>query len=414
MGSLLAPFSALRPSLEYAQAVVAPPYDVISRDEARELSIGQPWSFLHISRPEIDLPSDGDFSSTEIYRKGSKYLQKMLDAGVLVRDKRPSFYIYRIESDGKSQTGFVGAGSVEAYEKNLIRRHELTRPDKEKDRVDQILSVNAHTGPVLAVHSSNQPLNTISQCFCDENSPEYSVEHQGATHSLWSIHKPELVQKIMTEFNNLGVIYIADGHHRSAAASRVAKIKRDANPRHNGREPYNRFLVVSFPETEVRILDYNRVVKGFNNLSQGDFLAALENNFRVSVSSSPVRPTRSLSFGLYLHGKWYEINYLGDIKGYSSETDILDVNILQNSILSPILKIGDPRIDPRIGFVGGTRGLSELERLVDSGSWSVAFSLFPTSMNQLMAVANESKIMPPKSTWFEPKLADGLVSLALD
>ena len=414
MDSLLAPFTALRPSPEYAQAVVAPPYDVISRDEARQLAVGQPWSFLHISRPEIDLPDDGDYSSTEIYRAGSEYLQKMLESGVLVRDKMPSFYIYRIESDGTSQTGFVGAGSVEAYEKNLIRRHELTRPDKEKDRVDQIISVNAHTGPVLAVHNSHQPLSAISQSFCARNHPEYTVEHQGATHSLWSVDKPELVEKIVTEFNNLGVIYIADGHHRSAAASRVAKIKRDANPRHNGREPYNRFLVVSFPETEVKILDYNRVVHGLNNLSLGGFLAALENSFRVSVSRSPVRPTRPLSFGLYLPGKWYEINYLGDIRRCSSETDILDVNILQNNVLSPVLKIGDPRIDPRIGFVGGTRGLSELERLVDSGSWSVAFSLFPTSMSQLMAVANESGIMPPKSTWFEPKLADGLVSLALD
>ena len=414
MDSLLAPFTALRPSADYAQAVVAPPYDVISRDEARELSLGQPWSFLHISRPEIDLPSDGDFSSAEIYGEGSRYLQKMVDTGVLVRDKKPSFYIYRIESNGTSQTGFVGAGSVEAYEKNFIRRHELTRPDKEKDRVEQIISVNAHTGPVLAVHRSHQPLNIISESFCDGNHPEYSVEHQGATHSLWSVDKPELVEKIMTEFNNLGIIYIADGHHRSAAASKVAKIKKDANPKHNGREPYNRFLVVSFPETEVRILDYNRVVNGLNNLSHSEFLAALGNSFRVSVSRSPVRPTRSLSFGVYLPGKWYEINHLGELRRPSSEIDSLDVNILQNNILSPILKIGDPRIDPRIGFVGGTRGLSELERLVDSGSWSVAFSLFPTSMSQLMAVANESSIMPPKSTWFEPKLADGLVSLVFD
>ena len=411
---LLQPFAGLRPSPEFAEAVIAPPYDVVTSDEARKLAKSNPWSFLHISKPEIDLPPGIDPHVDEVYRKGAENMARMLEKGVLCQDQAPSYYIYRIETELHCQTGVVGAGSVDAYEKNLIRRHELTRLDKETDRVKQILAVNAQTGPVFTTHKSNIPLsNLMDEITAGE--PAYSVNNEaGEVHTLWVVNKRKQIKRIRESFQNIGVIYIADGHHRSAAAFRVALERKKANTAHTGLEAYNTFLIVSFPDTEVQIKDYNRVVKGLNGLNIPLFLKRIENSFEIFAKEKPTQPIETKSFGMYLDGQWYSLRFRGGLDTSKSVIDNLDVNILMKYLLKPVLGIVDPRIDPRIDFVGGSRGMGELERGVDSGDWSVAFSLFPVSMRELIKIADDKKIMPPKTTWFEPKLADGLVSLVLD
>ena len=411
---LLQPFAAIRPSPEYAQQVIAPPYDVVTTEEARELAKNKPWSFLHISKPEIDLPSGVDPNGNEVYEKGAENMLRMLKNGILCKDDAASYYIYRIETELHCQTGVVGAGSIEAYEKNLIRRHELTRSDKETDRVKQIIAVNAQTGPVFAAHKYDIQLSKIiDELVAGE--PAYSVVNEGGdVHTLWVANKRHHIKRITDRFQEIGAIYIADGHHRTAAASRVASERRKTNMAHTGLEAYNTFLVVSFPDTEVKIKDYNRVVKGLNGLSTSAFLKRIEDAFEVCRSEGPTRPIGTKSFGMYIEGQWYSLRFRSDLELPQTVIDNLDVNILMHYLLVPVLGIVDARTDPRIDFVGGSRGMAELQRLVDAGNWSVAFSLFPVSIKELMQVADDKKIMPPKTTWFEPKLADGLVSLALD
>ena len=411
---IVQPFAALRPIPEYAQIVAAPPYDVMSTAEARELAKDNPWSFLHISRPEIDLPQGINPFSCEVYSKGAENMARMLSEGILCRDDAPGYYIYRVQTDDHVQTGIVGVGSVEAYEDNLIRRHELTRPDKETDRVKQILAVNAQTGPVFATHKNDNDLSTLMEELT-LGEPAYSIIGDGGSiHTLWVVMARQVINRIAERFEKLGAIYIADGHHRSAAASRVAAELKRTNPAHNGSEPYNSILVVSFPETEVQILDYNRVVKDINGLSASMLLDRIEEYFEVFSSDLPAQPESAGSFGMYLAGGWYILRFKGDLVSNNTIKDDLDVSILSDKILSPVLGIGDHRTDPRIGFVGGIRGMSELERQVDSGDWEVAFALFPITVSQIMTLADAQKTTPPKTTWFEPKLADGLVSLALD
>tara|TARA_B100000315_G_scaffold256320_1_gene301966 strand:- start:5089 stop:6360 length:1272 start_codon:yes stop_codon:yes gene_type:complete len=411
---IVQPFAALRPIPDLAQEVVALPYDVVNTKEAQALAEEKPWSFLHISKPEIDLPEGTDVYSDEVYLKASENIKHMVDEGVLRQDPDDYYYIYRVQMGDHIQTGIVGAGSVAAYETNLIRRHEFTRPDKETDRVRQIDAVNAQTGPIFTTHKPDVLLAEVIQKTI-KGAADYHVIGEGKVeHTLWVVTEPEDIAKITQGFDRVKVIYIADGHHRTAAASRIAEARKAANPNHTGTEPYNFFLIVSFPESEVRILDYNRVVKDLNGLSETEFIAKIGANFIVEEVDKSAKPTDRNTFGMYLAGKWYSLALKEPAPSDGSIVDRLDISLLTSRLLEPILSIGDPRIDPRIDFIGGSRGMIELEKRVDSGEWAVAFALFPTSIIELMSVADAEEIMPPKSTWFEPKLADGMISLLLD
>ena len=411
---LIHPFSGLRPVPEHADAVAAPPYDVLSTAEARQQATGKPLSFLHISKPEIDLPEGTDPFADAVYAKGSENIRRMIKDGVLIRDSAPCYYVYRLTMGNHSQTGLVGAAPVAAYDDNRVRRHELTRPDKEDDRVRQIDSVDAQTGPVLVVH---QPRDEISAILSQITAapPLYDVTLPGGVgHRVWLVDDAAQIAKVDAAYGALDLLYIADGHHRSAAASRVTGIRRDANSNHRGDEAYNRFLIVAFPADQVRILDYNRVVRDLNGLSPAAFLQRLGADFEVAPSADPVRPDHPHTFGMYLGGDWYRLTALTPPAATAAPLERLDVRLLSDLVLASVLGIGDLRIDPRIDFIGGNRGLEGLAARVDSGGWAVAFALYPTGIGDLMAVADASEVMPPKSTWFDPKLADGLVSYPLD
>jgi uncharacterized protein (DUF1015 family) len=411
---LIQPFAAIRPAEGHAQEVAAPPYDVLSSEEARAMAAGKPNSFLHISKAEIDLAPETDPYAPEVYAKAAETMQSFLARGVLKRDAKPCYYAYRMIMDGHAQTGLVAGGSVEAYDANRIRKHEFTRPAKEDDRVRQIEAVGAHTGPVLTAHRPNADVAAILDAASGRTSASDVTGPGNVRHTLWVIDDLRSIERLTEAFEAMPAIYIADGHHRSAAASRVAAAHKAQNPSHSGAELYNRFLIVSFPEDQMRILDYNRVVRDLGGLSEKDFLAAVGGAFEVAPADAPVKPEQAGIFGLYLTGRWYRLTPREALPPRSDPVGRLDVSVLYDRLLAPILKIGDQRRDARIDFVGGIRGLSELEKRVNSGEMTVAFALHPTSMGDLLAVADAGEVMPPKSTWFEPKLADGLVSLPLE
>ena len=405
---LVRPFAALRPTPAHAAAVIAPPYDVVNTEEARALAAGRPQSFLHISRPEIDLPSGSSPYSDEAYAAGAANLTRLVDGGVLVREREPSFYVYRMEMGAHGQTGVAFVGSVAAYEQHRIRRHELTRPDKENDRVRNIATLNAQTGPVLLAYRANATLGALVHRAI-AGAPLFGVTGPNdVRHTLWRIATPRDVAAFSDALNSLDALYIADGHHRSAAAARVA-----AQRRGNPDASHEFFLCVAFPHDEMQILDYNRVVRDLNGLDAQALLARIRESFTIDEGSATT-PQRTETFGMYLAGRWYTLRVRGDLVPRGDPVASLDVSLLQDRLLRPVLGIGDPRTDTRIDFVGGIRGLPELERRVDGGSAAVAFALHPTRIEQLMAVADAGKLMPPKSTWFEPKLADGLLSHVLD
>lgn len=406
--NLIQPFAALRPASGRANEVVAPPYDVLSTDEARERASGRPWSFLHISKPEIDLPADTNPYAPEVYAKGAENLRAMIQSGVMVRDPAPCYYAYRIVMGSHSQTGIVAAASVADYDTNRIRKHEFTRPDKEDDRVRQIDALDAQTGPVLLAYPAAPEVDAILAA-ASSGAPESDAELDGVRHTLWVIRDPAILAHITAAFNAMPALYIADGHHRSASASRIAATRRAANPAHTGAEPYNFFLSVIFPAHEMRILDYNRVIADLNGLSAEAFLERVGAAFDVQPMATAVKPASPGSFGLYLAGRWYRLVIRPDLIP-DDPVGCLDVSLLQNNLIAPILGITDPRRDKRIDFVGGIRGLAELEKRVNSGGMALACALHPTRMEDLMAVADANEVMPPKSTWFEPKLADGLAS----
>ncbi len=404
---LLQPFTGLRPAPESAADVAAPPYDVVSFDEAKEMADGRPWSFLHVSRPEIDLPDGTSPYADEVYAKGAENLAAMIDAGVLIRDAEPAYYVYRIIMGDHVQTGLVAATTVAAYNSNTVRKHEFTRPDKEDDRVRQIDSVDAQTGPVLVVHRNS---SDIADVLADvtAGAPTYDVtQPDGVRHIVWAVTDRDGVRRISDAYAPVDVLYIADGHHRSAAASRVADLRAGKG------DLADRFLIVAYPTEELNILDYNRVVKDLNGLDADGLLARVSEHFEVTPSDAQAKPAAAHSFGMYLDGQWYALDAKAPPPADAAPLDRLDVKLLSDRLLEPVLGISDPRTDKRIDFVGGIRGLDALERRVDSGDWAVAFALFPTSIEDLMAVADANEVMPPKSTWFEPKLADGLVSYPL-
>jgi uncharacterized protein (DUF1015 family) len=375
---------------------------------------GKPWSFLHISKPEIDLPPGTDPYSPAVYAKARENLDRMLAAGILVRDPTPCYYAYRLVMGAHSQTGVVAAAGVEVYDSNRIRRHEFTRPDKEDDRVRQIEALNAQTGPVLVAYPHAPELDAIL-VEASQGVPDADVvADDGVRHTVWPIRHEDTIARITALFDAMHALYIADGHHRSAAASRVAAARRAANPRHTGEEGYNRFLAVAFPHHQMRILDYNRVVKDLGGLSHAAFLARLADRFTVTPSATAVKPATHGEFGLYMGRTWHRLAIRPELAEIADPVARLDVSLLSDYVLGPILGIRDLRTDKRIDFVGGIRGLDELVKRVDSGEMAAAFSLYPTRLEDLMAVADAHQVMPPKSTWFEPKLADGLVSHVLD
>jgi uncharacterized protein (DUF1015 family) len=412
--SLIRAFPGLRPAPGRATDVAAPPYDVMNEAEAREMVIGRPWSFLHISRPEVDLPEGTDPYAPEVYAKAAENLEKMVKEGVLVRDEKPSYYVYRLTMGAHRQTGLVAAASVEAYDTDRIKKHEFTRPAKEDDRVRQVDALNAQTGPVFLVYPSapgvDQQLVRIAQA-----QPDMDVTAaDGVRHEIWVVDDQDVVEQLTTDFDAMPALYVADGHHRSAAGSRVGAARKAANPDHTGEESYNYFLSVIFPHNQMQILDYNRVVKDLNGLDKSAFLARVAEAFNLETSEEPVKPGQTAEFGMYLDKQWYRLQLDAERVPVNDPVARLDVSLLADNLIEPILGIADPRRDVRIDFVGGIRGLAGLEKRVDSGEMAVAFSLFPTGMEQLMAVADAGEVMPPKSTWFEPKLADGLVSHVLD
>ncbi|MDP2793851.1 MAG: DUF1015 family protein [Sulfurisoma sp.] len=409
--SFIKPFRGLRPAPGHAADVAAPPYDVLSTDEARTRAAGKPWSFLHISKPEIDLPAATDPHAPEVYAKAAANLKTMLDAGVLKRDDTDCYYAYRLTMGSHEQTGLVAAASVAAYNSNRIRKHEFTRPDKEDDRVRQIDALNAQTGPVLLAYPSDPVVDALLDQTHRGTADADVTADDGIRHQIWAVRDPALIARITAAFDAMPALYIADGHHRSAAASRIAAARRAAGS--GGEKSSDYFLAVIFPHREMRILDYNRVVKDLNGLEKSALATRLATAFAVEPVAARVQPSRPGEFGMYLAGQWHKLT----IKPELIPTDPvarLDVSLLSDHLLGPILGITDLRRDKRIDFVGGIRGLAELEHRVDSGEMAVAFALHPTSLEDLMAVADAGEVMPPKSTWFEPKLADGLVSHMLD
>ncbi len=395
------PFRALRPPPELAAKVASVPYDVVNRAEARRLSAGNPDSFLHVTKPEIDLPEDVDVHDHRVYAGGRAALERLIADRSLVQDDAPGFYVYRATMGEHVQTGLALCAAVADYEANRVRKHEHTRPDKEDDRVRHMEAAGAQTGTVFLTHPDSPVLAAEIQHAVTAPALIDINTEDGVRHQLWVIDDPARTRTIVDGFAALDAVYIADGHHRSAAAARVATAHRPAP----ADAPTEMFLAVSFPKSEVQILGYNRVVRDLNGLSPADFLAAVGARFDAADGKTDPAPRR---YGMLLHGAWYTLDARAGTYDASDPVARLDVAILQDLLLGPVLGIDDPRTDPRIDFVGGIRGDAELERRVNDG-WAVAFSLFPTAIDDVIAVADAGQVMPPKSTWFEPKLRDGLV-----
>jgi uncharacterized protein (DUF1015 family) len=412
--SLIKPFRGLRPLPEHAADVAAPPYDVLNTAEARQRAAGKPWSFLHISKPEIDLPEGTDPYAAEVYAKGAENLQREIDEGILMREEQPCYYVYRLRMGEHVQTGLVFTGSVADYDTNRIRKHEYTRPQKEDDRVRQITALDAQTGPVLLAYRGTAEIaDIIGQVAA--GTPTYDlVADDGVGHTLWVMDDQTQIDRLTEIFDAMDALYIADGHHRSASGSRVAKAKNAQEGTVAGDNSWDYFLCVAFPHDETRILDYNRVIKDLNGLAPEELLNKIAASFIIEEAADRAKPAKPNQFGMYLGGQWYQLEINAERVPHDDPVARLDISLLQDNLIAPLLGITDPRTDNRIDFVGGIRGLEELERRVDSGEMQIAFALYPTSMNALMAVADANEVMPPKSTWFEPKLADGLVSHVLD
>ncbi len=406
--AFIKPFRALRPGKELAERVAALPYDVMSTEEAVQMAAGNPYSFLHISRPEIDLPAGVDIHSEPVYAQGRTNLARFMAEGILTQDERECYYVYRQKMGGITQTGLVVCAGVDDYQGGAIKKHELTRADKEEDRVKHIDYLDANDEPVFYTYKNDSTITAlIAEVTCGAPVYDFTTD-DGVSHTLWLIAEQERIKQLTSRFAAIPTLYVADGHHRSAAASRVRDLRKAQNPAHAGNEEYNYFLTVIFPDNEMNIMPYNRAVKDLNGQSIAEFMARVGERFEISPLSAPLNPGRRHQFGMYLAGKWYEL--LAKEGSFLADDAVagLDVSILQDNLLSPVLGVRNPRTDQRIHFVGGIRGLDELERMVNSGEYEVAFSLYPTSIKELMELADADKIMPPKSTWFEPKLRSGL------
>lgn len=402
------PFRGYRPA-DHAEQIACPPYDVINSQEAREMAAGNELSFLHVEKPEIDLPESVDLYDPQVYAKGKENLEKFIASGVLKQDEKPCFYIYAQTMNGRTQYGLVAAVSAEEYDKAIIRKHELTRKDKEEDRTRHVDTLSATTGPVFLTYPDQPEMNQKVAEICAHKPTYQFTTSDGIGHAFWIVSNEKTIQDIIRIFAKLPVLYIADGHHRSASAANVARKRKAANPHHTGQESYNFFQAVIFPSSQLYIMDYNRLVKDLNGLSQAEFMEKVAEKFEV-LPTGQAKPGARHQFGMYVGGKWYTLRAKAGTFNDQDPVAALDVSILQQNLLAPILGIGDPRTDKCINFVGGIRGLDELKKRVDSGAYQVAFSMYPTSIEELMKVADAHLIMPPKSTWFEPKLRSGLVT----
>ncbi|WP_346354388.1 DUF1015 domain-containing protein [Azotosporobacter soli] len=404
------PFCGLRPAKDSAERVVSLPYDVMDTKEARQMIAANKDSFLRVTRAEAELDAGIDPHAPEVYAKAASNMKEFIATGLLVPDAQPCFYVYKQQMDNHKQVGLVVAASVEEYKNNIIKKHELTRPDKEQDRVNHILATEAQTGAIFLTYRASETVNALmAQAMAQTPAHEFTTE-DGIVHTLYVVSEPERIRAIEEAFGRIETLYIADGHHRAAAAARVYDKCRSENPNHTGEEPYNRFLAVLFPHNMMKILDYNRVVKDLNGLSQTAFLEQVQEKFEIHpCSRKDCRAEYPHYFGMYLDKAWYKLVAKADSYDEANPLQRLDVSILQENLLKPILGIENPRTDKRIGFVGGIRGIKELERLVDQGEYQVAFSLYPTSIKALMEISDANLIMPPKSTWFEPKLRDAMV-----
>jgi uncharacterized protein (DUF1015 family) len=402
----ISPFAALRPEVEHAKEVASRPYDVMSTAEAREETLGNSKSFLHITRSEIDLPETVEVHSQEVYEKAKENLTAFISRNILFIESKPCYYIYELTMGGRKQTGLVCGSSVDDYENGLIKKHEFTRPEKELDRITHIKTTSAQTGNVFIAYRNVAEIDTLIETCKTDKTPQYSlIADDDIEHKIWVVNDEVTIEKITTLFKQkVPATYIADGHHRAASAAKV-RVALGADATINA----NIFLTTLFPSSQLHIMDYNRVVKDLNGLSEADFLKKIEETFAVEKVAEAFRPVAIHEFGLYINKQWYKLVANASI----IKTDVLgvlDVNIMQDNILTPILNIVDQRTDKRIDFVGGIRGLAALEKRVDSGDMILAISLYPVSIEQLFAVADSGDVMPPKSTWFEPKLRDGLLT----
>ncbi len=409
--AVLKPFRGIRPRPELAKSIASRPYDVLDTREAREKAKGNPYSFLHVIKPEIDLPEDFDPYDQAVYEKGRDNFRQLIKEKVFFQDEQDCLYLYRLNMHGHQQTGLVGGAFIGDYFDNVIKKHELTRPDKELDRINHIKISGIQAEPVFFAYPSHPQLDQLLEEYPANHQPVYDfTASDGIIHQLWVISEPEIISKAVNWFGELDSVYVADGHHRTAAAALVGKELQENNPTHQGDEEYNFFMAVHFPDNQLKIIDYNRVVKDLNGLSKEDFIQRLRQSFEVEAQGKNiVKPGQLHEFGLYISNEWYRLTARSGTYEENDPIGVLDVTILSKQILEPVLGIHDLRRDKRIDFVGGIRGLKELEKRVDSGEMAVAFALYPVSMQQLIDIADSGSIMPPKTTWFEPKLRSGLV-----
>lgn len=408
--AVVRPFKGIRPKQELAEQVACLPYDVMNREEAKEMAKGNPYSFLHVGRSEIDLDDSVDAYDPKVYEMARHNLDKMIADNILLQDDQPIFYIYRQIMDGRVQTGIVGCTSIDDYMNDIIKKHEFTRPEKEVDRINNFDYCDANTEPIFLTYKSNKEMNTIVNDWIKFHKPVYNfTSDDGITHIFWVLDNQELVSRIHDIFASIDYLYIADGHHRSASSVKVGLKRREQNPNFTGNEEFNFFMSVIFPDEDLFIMDYNRVVKDLNGFTQDEFLNKVKEKFNVEVynGEGQYKPEQKHTFGMYLDNTWYKLTAIEGTYDDADPVDRLDVSILQKNLLQPILGIENPRTDKRIDFVGGIRGLGELEKRVGK-DMVVAFSMYPTTIDDLISIADAGEVMPPKSTWFEPKLRSGL------
>ncbi len=408
--AVVKPFRAIRPAAELVERVAALPYDVMSSNEAREMVKGNAYSFLHVDKAEIDLEPDIDLYDQRVYEKARDNLYQMIGQGVFIEESSDCLYIYRQKMGDRYQTGVVGCASIDDYMNNLIKKHELTRADKEQDRIKHVDYCDANTGPIFLTYRAQSEIDGMVEDWMERKEPVYDfISEDDIGHTIWVIDNEKVIERLVHLFTQVDCLYIADGHHRSASAVRVGQRRRAENQNYNGDEEFNYFLSVIFPDNQLHIMDYNRVVKDLNGLESDEFLQKVSLQFDIEpyTGEEPYKPEAQKTFGMFLDGKWYILKAKAGTYDEGDPVKRLDVSILQYNLLGPILGIEDPRTDKRIDFVGGIRGLKELERRVEEGM-KVAFSMHPTTVQDLMDIADADKIMPPKSTWFEPKLRSGI------
>jgi len=408
--AIVRPFRAVRPHETLADKVAALPYDVMNSEEAREMVKDNPYSFLHVDKSEVDLPLSIDLYDQRVYEKARENIVKFMEEGTLVQEKEKALYIYTLVMDGHPQTGLVSLASIDDYQNNVIKKHEFTRAEKEADRIRHVDVTNFHTGPIFLTYVYQEEITRIIEEYKKSHTPLYDfVAEDGVQHTAWAILDEEIIEELRRRFEKVESLYIADGHHRAASAVRVGMMRREKNKEFTGEEEFNYFLSVIFPSNELRIMDYNRVVKDLNGCDSEQFMEAVKKDFTVTAyeGEGPYRPERKHTFGMYLDGRWYKLEAKEHIIFDEDPLKRLDCKILQDHLLHPVLGIEDPRVDKRIDFVGGIRGLKELERRVEK-DMKVAFSMYPTTIMDLISISDAGMVMPPKSTWFEPKLRSGL------